>query len=104
MMRIGIISEFTTNTVNYGNHLQAYALNTFLQNHCSKEYVESVQLGRKQIRKYTGLLSYRFYQKVVAVILRRFRTRNSATKNCTTFFAERQKAFRRFRNEKMLIS
>lgn len=41
-MKIGIISEYTTSTVNYGNCLQAYALNQYIQNLCADVEVQTI--------------------------------------------------------------
>lgn len=42
MQKIGIISLFNLNNVNYGNRLQAYALNRYLRENFSQYYVESL--------------------------------------------------------------
>lgn len=41
-MKIGIISEFKINTVNYGNNLQAYALNKYLRNAFPDYVIETI--------------------------------------------------------------
>lgn len=42
MKKIGIISEFNMRTVNYGNNLQAFALNWFINNKLEKYIAESI--------------------------------------------------------------
>ena len=64
-MKVGIISEFKLDTVNFGNQLQAYALNYFLRNHLGIENVESIALGSKQMRQYTKVCSIAFAGKVM---------------------------------------
>lgn len=63
-MKVGIISEYALHTVNYGNYLQAYALNSFLRNGLGIEQVESIALGSKQMIRYTHVLSLGFASKV----------------------------------------
>ena len=41
-MKIGIISEYTTSTINYGNCLQAYALNHYIQSLCVDAEVQTI--------------------------------------------------------------
>lgn len=41
-MKIGIISEYTTSTINYGNCLQAYALNHYIQSLCADVEVQTI--------------------------------------------------------------
>lgn len=67
-MKVGIISEFKFDTVNYGNQLQAYALNYFLRNHLGIENVESIALGPKQLIRYTKVWSATFAGKVLGTL------------------------------------
>ena len=62
-MKIGIISEFNLNTVNFGNHLQAYALNVYLRKEPDVSEVDSIALCGKQMGKHTNLFSIAFLQK-----------------------------------------
>ena len=63
-MKVGIISEYALHTVNFGNCLQAYALNSFLRNGLGIERVESIALGSKQMLRYTHMLSLGFASKI----------------------------------------
>ncbi len=54
-MKIRIINEFSLNTVNYGNHLQAYAINQYLARKYPKATVETLLLDKCEKRKYASL-------------------------------------------------
>lgn len=55
--KIGIITELSLYTVNYGNHIQAYALNYYLNTHYSNVDAETILLKRNTGRKYTSIVS-----------------------------------------------
>lgn len=58
-MKIGIISEFSTTTTNYGNNIQAYALNSYLRKTYPGHQVETIYFknGNKSKRTlYTRLV------------------------------------------------
>lgn len=64
-VKVGIVSEFKLDTINFGNQLQAYALNYFLRNHLGIENVESIALGAKQMGQHTKVCSVAFAWKVL---------------------------------------
>lgn len=64
-MKVGIVSEFKLDTINFGNQLQAYALNCFLRKHLGIEDVESLALGEKQLGQHTKVWSVAFAGKVL---------------------------------------
>lgn len=103
-MKIGIISEFSTHTVNYGNHLQAYALNYYLREYMNVENVESVVLSPKHLWRHTGVLSLRFIQKMFEAVLRRLHITKQETVVLADRFAERMEEFARFRNANIPMS
>lgn len=74
-MKIGIVSELNTNTVNFGNHLQAYALNLYLRRMNEDYQVESLLLPEREIVKYTNILSWSFCKKVFRSLNRRIKER-----------------------------
>ena len=80
-MKVGIISEFKLDTVNFGNQLQAYALNYFLRNHLGIENVESIALGSKQMGQHTKVCSAAFAGKVMKLpqSCKSIRSRNRLT-------------------------
>lgn len=55
-LKIGIITELSLRTVNYGNHLQAYSLNYYLNTNYSNVYAETIRLKRNTGRKYTSVI------------------------------------------------
>ena len=62
-MKIGIISEFRTQTVNYGNNLQAYALNRYLRTHYPDNEVETLRFNKpveKHITSYAMFVIKKF--------------------------------------------
>lgn len=50
--KIAIITEFSFNTVNYGNHLQAYALNKYLRDEFPSYEINTIILKNKTGRKF----------------------------------------------------
>ena len=70
-MKIGIVSELNTQTANFGNHLQAYALNLYLRRMHPDHQVDSVIFAGKTGVKYTNILSWSFCSKVVQSLRRR---------------------------------
>lgn len=68
-MKIGIISEFDLHTVNFGNHLQAYALNYYLRKAFDAEVVDSIALCGKQMGQHTNVFSLAFLQKMTNKLL-----------------------------------
>ena len=81
-MKIGIISELNTNTVNFGNHLQAYALNLYLRRMNPDYQVESLMLPDKEVVKYTNVLSWSFCKKVIRSLHRRLKERIYGDTEC----------------------
>lgn len=69
MKKIAIISEFTINSVNYGNHLQAYALKQYISSCYPDVQVESLQVSPFEKKKRTFAL-YIFLSKVFHMIYR----------------------------------
>lgn len=61
--------------MNYGNHLQAYALNLYVRRMNAANSVESILLPDKQIVKYTNVLSWSFCKKVFWSLHRRIKAR-----------------------------
>lgn len=58
--KIAIITEISLNSTNYGNNIQAYALNRYLVNHYPEYHVETILLKRGTGREIT---SYPYYFK-----------------------------------------
>lgn len=97
-MKIGIISEFNTNTVNYGNNLQAYALNSFLRWHCGVEQVESLELTGKMSKQYTNVL-HPSVGKRVQMRIRRMLGEKPVQILDPVLVQERMKQFRSFQEK-----
>ncbi len=55
MQKIGIITELSLNTVNFGNHLQAYGLNHYLSEKYPEAQVETILLDKREKRKYASV-------------------------------------------------
>ena len=69
-MKIGIISEFNDNNVNYGNRLQAYALNNYLNNFDDVD-AYSLIINSKSIKRTTfkGILKG-IIKKILSIIIK----------------------------------
>lgn len=95
-MKIGIVSLFNMKNVNYGNRLQAIALNSYLQEKFPDACIESICLndwGKKKITNYFSWIKlelYRFFKK----------TRNVDEKN---ELSKRLKAFNTFSRKNIQI-
>ena len=68
MRKIGIISEFSMHTVNYGNNLQAYAMNRVINKYfygftAESIYFENYNVGSKI--KQTAQMPNQFYHKLI---------------------------------------
>lgn len=92
-MKIGIISEFNTETVNYGNHLQTYALNYYLRKHCNIEQVESLVLCGKQAKQYTNIFHPLTWKGKIKYI----RLKHTLKTTDPSLIKERMIQFRNFR-------
>lgn len=98
-MKIGIISEFLLHTVNYGNQLQAYALNTYLRNYCGMEQVTSIALGT-QVGKHIPRCSWAFAKKIYKALKGKFLGYTSPIADCSVeLLQDRYENFRRFRTK-----
>lgn len=93
-MKIGIISDFNTLTVNYGNHLQAYALNYYLRKHCGVGQVESLVLCGKPLKQRTNIFHPNVWKGKAKYILQR----NAVRSTDPELVKERLAQFQRFRN------
>ncbi len=93
-MKIGIISEFSLHTVNYGNHLQAYALNQYLKK-CYPDYtIESIpQNQREVLKKHRTNLFLSVFEKFKRIIMIKKKALKSG------FYNERNRKFFDFANE-----
>ena len=56
-MKIGIISEFKIDTVNYGNNLQAYALNRYLRETFPEYVVQTLHFRNNEKHAITSYLA-----------------------------------------------
>lgn len=97
-MKIGIISELNKKTVNYGNHLQAYALNKFLCDRYDTECVQSIMLTEKQPWKRTKYLSMEFVKQITDGIIRRLNLAGSKYSQSQRSLDPRRAKFEEFRN------
>jgi len=70
MKKIAIITELSLNSVNYGNYIQAFALNYYLKN-CYRDYhVETILLKKGTGRKITSWMFYfKRIQKKIEILL-----------------------------------
>lgn len=93
-MKIGIISDFNTLTVNYGNHLQAYALNYYLRKHCGVEQVESLVLCGKSLKQRTNIFHPNVWKGKVKYILQK----NAVRSTDPELVKERLAQFQHFRD------
>jgi len=64
MKKIAIVSEFQINTVNYGNHLQAYALKKYLNDKFPSMHIDSLQVVPFAKKKQTFLI-YNIYCRFI---------------------------------------
>ena len=88
MKKIAIITELSLNSVNYGNYMQAYALNKYLRNIYPDSIIETIEVDRKAGRKITSYFSYlsRIIDKTKKIL------KNGNAKD----IAGRKKCFRKF--------
>ncbi len=93
-VKIGIISEFSKNTINYGNNLQAYALNRYLRKIYSEHQIETIYF--KNERKYKITLYIEFAIKVIKKIVSSFRKRRRGKFISKQFLMCRKSAFQEF--------
>lgn len=93
-MKIGIISDFRLDTVNYGNHLQAYALNFYLRRHCGIEQVDSLVLCGKDLKQYTNIFHPDAWKRKVKNMMQK----KSVKLSDPEIVKERLMHFRRFRD------
>lgn len=70
-MKIGIVSEFNTESINYGNHLQAYALNAYIRSIRDNNETETILLASRQLTRLTNVISLSFCKKMIYGIMRR---------------------------------
>lgn len=104
-MKVGIISEFKFDTINYGNQLQAYALNYFLRNHLDIENVESIALGPKQLIKYTKVWSAAFAWKALRTLWDKFAAKlPTHSEQKTVDLGSRLQKFREFQEKNIPVS
>ena len=98
-MKLGIITRYTRNTINYGNVLQTYALNAYLRDHYPDILVETVVLNDDYN---IGKVKTSYFIALVRKIFSFFRkNRNTHLK---TPNAERIKAFQRFADNNIIMS
>ena len=104
-MKVGIISEFKLDTVNFGNQLQAYALNYFLRNHLGIENVESIALGSKQMGQHTKVCSAAFAGKVMNTLWKKAAAKLQKHKEQEPVdFRNRLQKFRDFQEKDIPVS
>lgn len=58
MKKIAIITELSLNSTNYGNNIQAYALNKYLRTHYKDYHIETILLKKRTGREITSLFFY----------------------------------------------
>lgn len=98
-MKIGIVSEFKRNTLNYGNHLQAYALNRFVGKFPSVDCVDSLVMGDHLLNHYTRIFSLRAMRAVYYTLHNELKRLQPNRVKEYPQFSERFKAFEAFRNK-----
>lgn len=104
-MKIGIISEFKIDTVNYGNNLQAYALNKYLRDRFSDHEVETI-FFKDDKSKHLKVTSYFSYLKVkIGRIWWKIKGKNSYVPSLDYSLVEdRLKRFHLFQKENIVLS
>lgn len=100
-MKIGIISDFNLDTVNYGNHLQVYALNYYLHNHCKIKCVESIILGKNKLVQYTKVFSFEFVIKCLKTIYQKVQKQKNIQLVDKKLVGRRLEQFGEFRNRRI---
>lgn len=100
-MRIGIISEFRRDTLNYGNHLQAYALNRLVKSISSANCVDSLVMGDSLLNRYTRVFSLRTMRAMYYAACEKLKKLKSESAKKEQF-AERFDEFEKFRNKHIL--
>ena len=65
MKKIGIISELNLNNTNYGNRLQAFALNYYLNNNFNEYQTDSLYFNIYDVKKNTKLYPSLIVQKII---------------------------------------
>ena len=98
-MKIGIISDLNLSTVNYGNNLQAFALNHYLKSRYAVDCVHSIALKGKGQWKRTGIFSIGFIKKAYSAVLKRLRPKSDIKNFDKGIVTERLEYFRLFREE-----
>ena len=74
-IKIAIISELALHNVNYGNRLQAFALNSYLSNNFRCAHVDSLILNNfrwREQNKYTSINKVLF-RKIINKIIKKLR-------------------------------
>lgn len=104
-MKIGIISEFKIDTVNYGNNLQAYALNRYLRNTFPDLTVETIYFdndaGRKnKVTSYLSLLRIKLGRVWWKIKGKRSRAASMNSEICQ----KRLEGFHRFQRDNIALS
>lgn len=64
-MKIGIISELNMHNANYGNRLQAFALNYFINNNYNNNITESLIFNFYDKKKITKITPRVYFQKII---------------------------------------
>lgn len=96
-MKIVIISELSQTTVNYGNHLQAYALNRFLRERYHTECVQSVELISRKHWKYTNIFTKDYFQILINFVQHRFKSNKKNATQDNNVLEKRLQKFEQFR-------
>lgn len=104
-MKIGIISEFKINTVNYGNNLQAYALNKYLRNAFPDYVIETIFFKDDKRENYARTS----YFALLKIKIGRIWWRIKGKKSCATILdrelvKERLIRFHSFQNTNIRLS
>ena len=99
-MKVGIISEFNTNKVNYGNNLQAYALNAFLNSRYKKNCYETIQFSNSVKKRWTKIFS----KKIVARIFSRIKRKLLGEKSSVKLMREDLSRFKGFSEKHIIMS
>ncbi len=98
-VRIGIISEFRVDTVNYGNQLQAYALGSYLKKidpECKVTYIIP-ETKKKRRTLILGVIFRKIWE-----ISKRYAQNSRSNQNTMAYLEKRFDAFAQFRKDEFI--
>ena len=101
-MKIGIISEFKINTVNYGNNLQAFALNRYLRDTFPENIIETLHFEDSEKPKVTSYFA--MLRRVLGKIWWRIKDKRPSESLEISLVGNRLEAFHRFQEENINLS